>query len=908
MTEPDKTRMGPPRVEGDRPAQIGPYRILDTLGEGGMGSVFLAEQSVPVKRRVALKLIKLGMDSKAVVARFEQERQALALMDHEGIAKVYDCGTSERGQPYFAMELVKGIPLAQFCEQQRLSLTDRLLLLRQACAAVQHAHQKGVVHRDLKPGNVLVSDDGGKRQVKIIDFGLAKAMGQKLVEVTLFTEAGQIVGTPEYMAPEQADPTNQDIDTRADIYSLGVMLYEVLVGVLPFPAAELRRAGMLEVQRTLREVDPPKPSTRITQLGDSVVEVAKARRVSVGALTKALRSDLDWVVMKALEKERNRRYDTANALSADLQRFLDHEPLVAGPPSTGYRLKKFVRRYRVQCVAGAVVFLAIFVTVGFGASYAQYVRSNANAQIAGAMAERAAELGRLLAMERDENAKNEVFADAARLAEARRVEEELYPAMPENVPAMEAWLRDFGEPLSARLPVLEAMLAELRSKAKPTSEAQRQSARELHSRWPEMRRLQSEFGQTSDLGRRQELRAQVRTLESEIAVAGYEFADATDGYVHRALAQLVRELGVFVKSGAIPGVLARLTEARTVQQTTIDAYRREWDDAIAAIAASDDVRASKLYAHFDLKPQAGLVPIGMDADSKLWEFVHVASGSPGIGVRPRDPAMVRPLPNGDTGIVFVLLPGGTLPLERPPDDVPPDIGAIKDPRVSFRLDPFFLAKYEMTQGQWVRLTGENPSCRRGEEDPLLPVENVSWFECEAVLRHNGLVLPSELQWEFACRARTDTKWWTGDRASTLIGEENVAIVELGSDIDRLLRSVEERTTAVGTLPFRPKPPAPEPVADRVLRIGSRAANPFGLFDMSGNVQEWCMDRFASYGSERPGDGLRADLSLDATLHCYRGGSWRSGAAAARSRCRFSISATYRGAELGVRPARPVGGP
>lgn len=267
------TSPAPTPPPNERPASIGPYRILDELGQGGMGTVYLAEQAQPVKRRVALKLIKLGMDSKAVVARFEQERQALALMDHEGIAKVFDCGTSERGQPFFAMELVKGIPLDEFCERQQLSLKDRILLMKQVCAAVQHAHTKGVVHRDLKPGNVLVSDDGGKLQVKIIDFGLAKAMGERLVEATLFTEVGTTVGTPEYMAPEQADPTNQDIDTRADVYSLGVMLYEVLCGQLPFPGADLRQAGLLEMRRILREVDPPKPSTRITRLGDSATAV-----------------------------------------------------------------------------------------------------------------------------------------------------------------------------------------------------------------------------------------------------------------------------------------------------------------------------------------------------------------------------------------------------------------------------------------------------------------------------------------------------------------------------------------------------------------------------------------------------------------------------------------------------------
>ena len=362
-----------PSASDRHPREVGPYRILDTLGEGGMGTVYLAEQQKPVQRRVALKLIKLGMDSKAVVRRFEQERQALSLMDHEGIAKVFDVGTSERGQPYFVMELVKGVPIDTYCERKRLSLPERLNLIKQVCAAVQHAHQKGVIHRDLKPGNVLVRDLDGRQQVKIIDFGLAKAVGQKLIQESLFTELGVVMGTPEYMAPEQADPSNLDVDTRADVYSLGVMLYQLLVGELPFGGEELRQAGLGEMQRVLREVEPPRPSTKLTTIGDRSTAIAKQLRVSVGALKKALKSDLDWVVVKALEKDRNRRYESANALAADLQRFLDHEPLEAGPPSAAYRLQKLVRRHRGKFAAAGFVLLAL---VGGGvATYQQWQRA-----------------------------------------------------------------------------------------------------------------------------------------------------------------------------------------------------------------------------------------------------------------------------------------------------------------------------------------------------------------------------------------------------------------------------------------------------------------------------------------------------------------------------------------------------
>jgi serine/threonine protein kinase len=339
---------------------IGPYKLLQQLGEGGMGTVFLGEQEQPVKRRVALKIIKPGMDSAHVLARFEAERQALALMDHPNIARVLDAGATDGGRPYFVMELVKGVPITRYCDQENLSPRERLELFVPVCQAVQHAHQKGIIHRDLKPSNVLVALYDGRPVAKVIDFGVAKATAQKLTERTLFTEVGQIVGTLEYMAPEQAELNNLDIDTRADIYSLGVLLYELLTGSPPFTSRQLRGVAFTEMLRLIREVEPHKPSTRLSS-SEELPAIAARRKLEPKKLTKLVHGELDWIVMKCLEKERGRRYETANALGVEIQRYLADEPVLAGPPSSAYRLRKFLRRHRGRVLAILTLLLVLFV-------------------------------------------------------------------------------------------------------------------------------------------------------------------------------------------------------------------------------------------------------------------------------------------------------------------------------------------------------------------------------------------------------------------------------------------------------------------------------------------------------------------------------------------------------------------
>ena len=365
----------------DRPLSEGPgtvvgrYKLLQLIAEGGMGTVFMAEQTDPLRRKVALKIIKLGMDTKSVIARFEAERQALALMDHPNIAKVLDAGSTETGRPYFVMELVKGVPISHYCDKNNLTPKERLDLFIPVCQAIQHAHHKGIIHRDIKPSNILVTLNDGVPHPMVIDFGIAKATNQRLTEKTLFTNYAQMIGTPAYMSPEQAEMSKLDVDTRSDIYSLGVVLYELLTGTTPFPEKKLLSKGYGEMQRIIAEEDPQRPSLRMSTLqGEQQTIIAKNRNSEAIALSRQLKGDLDWIIMKALEKDRSRRYDSVIGLAEDVRNHLRNQPVTAAQPSVIYRLRKLYQRE--QPMANAAIAVAACIIIGTAAATFQLVKAD----------------------------------------------------------------------------------------------------------------------------------------------------------------------------------------------------------------------------------------------------------------------------------------------------------------------------------------------------------------------------------------------------------------------------------------------------------------------------------------------------------------------------------------------------
>ncbi|MCK5941705.1 MAG: protein kinase [Planctomycetes bacterium] len=783
------------RGDGDGehlPRRMGPYMLLALIGRGGFGTVYRADQLEPIRRPVAVKVINPGMDSREVLARFAAEREALNRMDHPGIARLLDAGTTDKGRPFFAMELVEGPPLVTWCRREQLDARRRIELFLRVCDAMQHAHQKQVLHRDLSSNNVLVAETPDGPRPKIIDFGVAKSLADPLLLGGAMTFQGTLIGTPEFMSPEQAAGRVVDVDTRADVYALGVQLYELLTDQLPIPGVVLRAQGVAGMADVIARHQPPRAS-----------DVAPKPHRAL------LRGDLDAILGKALHKEREHRYAGVGEFAADLRRFLADEPVTVAAPTTWYRLRKFVRRNRAQSIAVALAALSVCVTLVFlvlalrRANHEAWLREQAN-----------------LALQEKADAGFRLLANEDRIERARTDEQTLPPPWPEYRAAYEAWRRRYG-----------ARLAEERQKVE-----QRLSA-----------------------------------LAAQRAANQGALVDDVDRHLERALQRLQAQLATFLGPD---GTAAKVDARRRWSQRTFaddDRYDDAWQQARAAIKASDGVRASRDYRGLPLPRLPGLVPLGCHPRTKLWEFVDLRTHEPGYPMPTRDPTSGDLQTDAGTGVVFVLLPGGRIAVgarrNQPGMERNDDLAAndeLNDDFVS--LEPFLIARTECNVVQFARLTG----VALPNLDPRLPMTDVDWFAAVRELRRWGMALPTEVQWEYACRAGTTTPWCSG--------------------------TDPEAARAYGWFD------------GNVALCGELRSNAFGLCDMHGNVAEWCRDEKLPYPDfeARPGDGLRARPEPDPNgWRVVRGGSVRDGPVGCRSSARSSHAPGGGDGLIGLRMVREI---
>jgi len=794
---------------GGQPCEvIGPFRVLGILGQGGMGRVYLGQQTVPVRRLAAIKVMHPDRDATRLLLRFETERQALAVLDHPGIAHVLEAGATKDGAPWFAMEYVDGRPLTAACDEARLPLRERIELFLQLCDAVTHAHQNGILHRDLKPNNALVTERDGARLVKVIDFGLVKMVGPGQDGLEGLTLDGQMLGTPGYMSPEQAGVIDRPVDLRTDVYALGVMLHELLVGQLPLQAA--RGAGLGEMLQRLRDEEPPPPSRVVADLPR---ELAEVRGLDPARWTRALSGDLDWIVGKALAREPALRYASVSELAADLRRHLHDEPVLAGPPSAIYRLERFVRRHRREVAVGVLGLVGLLVALVY-------------------ISMQAVRLSREL----------DSFDVLARELEvaglSRRAEEELWPEVPARLDDLVAWQREV-QAIQADVPTFERLLDVVRQRG--------------------------------------------RVTEGSPPV----FDSPRDSYLHDHIVALLASIAALqAPGGALQDIARREAWARGLEELTITGPAERWSGAIASIA---DPAQCPAYAGLRIEPQLGLLPLARDPASGLWEFA-----CPRPGERLPERVDGRWKIEDDTCLVFVLIPGGTFQQ---------GVEGFSRQEAGGRLvtlDPFFLSRYEMTQGQWLRIAGSNPS-RYAPPNGLVaglmhPVEQVNWLDCQRIVGRLGLQLPTGAQWEYAARAGNASPWWTGPAQTPPDGSGNFGDVRLFADkganagITRFDMEYDDGWAAHAPVDaFRP--------------------NAFGLHNVMGNVWEWCLDPAYDHvaAEPRPGDGLQVPRTPDPTKHSreLRGGAFLNSFMDSRSTFYWFQKEDSVTSVFGLRPARAL---
>ncbi len=816
------------------PEQIGPYRIAERLGLGGMGIVYLAEQDTP-RRRVALKVIHPLLTTPSALRRFRRESDVLGRLHHRGIAQVYEAGTFELGngpQPYFAMELVEGLDLGSHAEAKKLDVRERLALIADLSDAVHHAHGKGIVHRDLKPDNVLVDGDG---QVKVLDFGVAHTSETSSLLTSKMTQEGQLIGTLAYMPPEQLSGRSHEVTPRSDIYAIGVIAYELVAGELPHQLAGLSSPAAIRV------------------LSEHVAPL-------LGRHHPSLRGDVETIVAKALEPDPKRRYATAEELAADIRRYLAHRPIAARPLSRYYQVSRLLRRNR-SLASGLAATIAV---LALGLAVAVRLSLSLSAEVES--------VKRLSALQDYD----ELIAAA----------DELWPPHPDLIAAYQDWIEK-SEALLQELPEHRVKLAELRKLSEPMSPTLPGSIQgEAAEQTAPRKELQDWTFPETEAGR--EARWWHANL-SKLVTSLDGLQDEKEGLLSPAADAVSTARGWSIRR--------RLAFAQRMRDRMApgEDWHARWGKAQEAI------RLHPRYGELNLAPQAGLVPIGPDPTTGLWEFWHVATGDE--PERGDDDTLKL---TEEMGVVLVLIPAETFWMGASADpetehNYDPAGRAFEGPVHQVSLSAHFFSKYEFTQGQWSRFTGINPSAyAKGTPTDvgfaptmLNPVTQTTWDECMQELRRMDLVLPSEAQWEHGCRAGTETPWWTGATRETLIEFNAINLADQSAvRADRKWLAADDWPELDdGHVVYAP--------------IGTFAPNPFGLHEVHGNVWEMCLDGLAE-GFGFPSAKVDPVAPSDGVTHCmYRGGSFLTTSAFSRAGSRFASPRMRAYNDLGFRPARAI---